>query len=435
MAAPDCQASERYFNSGAVTEAALQVRKPAPQAAAACSPYLCASFSFVFNLKLMSAALLRRLCPLLLVLLAAGNASAISVPADLDRARLIAAASAGGDYLVRMQKPDGSFHYIYDAREDRVGEGTYNILRHAGTAFALLHLYKTTRDTRYLESARRAIDFLKTRFRPGRGKSGLYVLDFDGKTKLGANGLALIALVRQLELDRSRGDRASAEGLARLILSLQHKDGSFSSYYRLYGHEPVGSVSLYYPGEAMLGLARLFNLTGDRRLIESARLGADHLIAAQKRMAALPPDAWLMQALEAVHGINKESRYAEHAIDIAESMMAGQYTSESDYPGYQGGFGPGRPRATPAASRAEGIVAAYRLARSTGDARASGIAAALKSAARFLLSQQLNVNDSTLRKPARAAGGFRESPTSWLVRIDFVQHNVSALLGIAEALY
>ena len=71
-------------------------------------------------------------------------------------------------------------------------------------------------------------------------------------------------------------------------------------------------------GEAMLGLVRLFKLNGDRRLIESVQRGADHLIAAQKKMETLPPDAWLMQALELAHGIGKESRYADHAIDIAE---------------------------------------------------------------------------------------------------------------------
>jgi len=37
---------------------------------------------------------------------------------------------------------------------------------------------------------------------------------------------------------------------------MQHPDGSFESYLRLRGDERVGGVSLYYPGEAMLGLAR-----------------------------------------------------------------------------------------------------------------------------------------------------------------------------------
>ncbi|MFY9607751.1 MAG: hypothetical protein WAU45_03945 [Blastocatellia bacterium] len=382
----------------------------------------------------MNARSLRNTRPVLLILIAATSINAPSFAGELDRARLIDATRAGGDYLVRMQKPDGSFHYSYDAREDRFGTETYNILRHAGTAYSLFELYAITRHNGYLDAARRATEFLKTRFRPARKKRGVYVLDFDGKAKLGANGLALAVLARQLELDPKHGDRASAERLATVILSLQHHDGSFASYYRLHGHGPAGSVSLYYPGEAMLGLLRLFKLNGDRRLIDSSRRGADHLIAVQREMDKLPRDAWLMQALEALHRIGQERRYADHAIAIAQSMITEQYTAD-DAPGLEGGFGPGRPRGTPAASRAEGILAAYRMARAIGDVRAPGIGASLKAVARFLLSHQLDANDSSIRKPARAAGGFRESATSWRVRIDFVQHHISALLGIAEAVY
>jgi uncharacterized protein YyaL (SSP411 family) len=381
----------------------------------------------------MFARSVRDVALVLLIVIVAASIKTSCLADELDRPRLIAAARAGGDYLVRIQRPDGSFHYSYNAREDRFDSQAYNILRHAGVALSLLELYAATRDIRYLDSARRAIEFLKTRFRPARDKSSLYVLDFDGKAKLGANGLALYVLARQLELDARNGDRKSAARLASHIRMMQHKDGSFASYYRLRGHEPQGSVSLYYPGEAILGLVELFKMTGDRRLIDSARRGADHLIESQKRMDELPPDAWLMQGLEALHKIGREQRYADHAIDLAEAMIAHQYAAGAP-DGYEGGFGPGRPRATPAASRAEGMLAAYRLARVTGDARASVIAAALKASARFQLSHQLEAG-SSLANPKRAAGGFRGSARSWRVRIDSVQHNISSLLGITKTLY
>jgi hypothetical protein len=90
------------------------------------------------------------------------------------RARLLAAARSGGDYLVRMQRPDGRFYYAYDPSTDRLDTGGYNILRHAGTGFALLELYETTREARYLDAGRRAVTFLKGRFRPARDRTGLY---------------------------------------------------------------------------------------------------------------------------------------------------------------------------------------------------------------------------------------------------------------------
>jgi uncharacterized protein YyaL (SSP411 family) len=356
------------------------------------------------------------------------------VAQEVSRARLITAARAGGDYLVRAQKRDGSFNYYYDAAADRFEARRYNILRHSGAAISLFDLFAVTRDSRYLESARRAVKFLKLRFRPGRAGRGTYVLDYDGKAKLGANGLALIALTRGIEIDSKSADRSHAIKLAALILSMQRSDGSFESYYKVSGGQAATTESLYYPGEAMLGLMRLFKLTGDARLLEAARRGADHLIVRQQRMGALPADAWLLQALEALFIVGHEKRYAEHAIALANSMMSAQYT-EDDEPGYAGGFGPGPPRSTPTASRAEGLLAAYRIAHSSGDPRAATIAGALKACAKFQLSQQLGSTTEGVRNLTIAVGGFREDMSSLRVRIDYVQHNVSSLLGIAEALY
>ena len=71
----------------------------------------------------------------------------------------------------------------------------------------------------------------------------------------------------------------------------------------------------------------------------------------------------------------------------------------------------------------------------TNDARASRIASALKLSARFQLSQQFDRDNSFFLPGAeRAAGGFREGLASMRVRIDFVQHNISSLLGIAAML-
>jgi uncharacterized protein YyaL (SSP411 family) len=353
---------------------------------------------------------------------------------ELNRARLIDAAQAGGDYLLRTQKADGSFNYYYDAAEDRFEPRRYNIVRHAGAAVALFDLYHATRGARYLESARRAVRFLTTRFRRASGTQGTYVLDYDGKAKLGANGLALVALARQMELDPKSGNRKSAEELARLILALQRKDGSFQMRHTLQATEQVQFESLYYPGEAMLGLIRLHLLNHDARLLDAARRGADYLIEQQQNMSELPADAWFMQALEALYNIGHEKRYARHAIALADAMIADQYTEDAAE-GYAGGFGPGSPRATPAASRAEGLVAAYRIARSTGDLRADKIADALRACARFQLAQQLTDHNPGVNNPRRAAGGFREGLTSTKIRIDYVQHNISSLLGIAETLY
>jgi uncharacterized protein YyaL (SSP411 family) len=350
------------------------------------------------------------------------------------REHLIAAARLGGDYLVRAQKKDGSFFYSYDPLQDRYSSVSYNILRHAGATISLFDLYRVTREVKYLEAARRAVEYLCTRFQVGPGSS-TYVLDDDGKAKLGANGLALIALVRDLELTRDTRKLGQAKSLARLIKSLQRPNGALASYYRVRGDESTEAVSLYYPGEAILGLVSLYKLDRDPRLLEVARFAADYLVKTQRSAGILPPDAWLMQALESLYSVGQERAYAQHAVALAEAMISQQY-DQDDGEEYAGGFGPGEPRATPAASRAEGLLSAYRLAGVIGDPVKTRIAESLFASTRFQLSQQYTVEKSAgFLNPARTSGGFRESLSSARIRIDYVQHNISSLLGVAQALY
>jgi len=355
---------------------------------------------------------------------------------DVTRANLIVAAKAGGEYLIRMQKDDGSFHYVYDPAHDLVEPQTYNIVRHAGTILSMFDLYENTRDARYLEYARRAIAFLKTRFRAARSGNADYVLDFDGKAKLGAIGLSLAALAEQLRFDSKFGDSKSAAKLASMILAMQRKNGSFEMRYRLQEPDDDGFESLYYPGEALLGLIRFFKVKQDRKLLDAASRGIEFLIESQQKMKRLPADAWLMQAIDDFYHLSPRKKFVQHALALAEAIIADQYDETDERPGYAGGFGPGPPRSTPAASRAEGLVAAYRLARSTADSRAARIARSLKACGRFQLAQQFTASNSgSLVNSSRAIGGFRESLTSVKIRIDFVQHNISSLLGIAETIY
>jgi hypothetical protein len=350
------------------------------------------------------------------------------------KAQLTAAALAGGEYILRAQQADGSFLYYYDPIKDSAVKARYNVIRHAGAAYALFQLYETTRDPRYLDAARKAMAFLRTRYRPLAGKNAIYVLDFDNKAKLGANGLTLVAMARQLELDPGSASLDEARQLASMIILLQRTDGAFQSYH-LDGGELAGDTSLYYPGEAILGLVSLYRITNDKRLLEAARAGADYLVASQDKLSELPPDAWLMEALEVLNEIGHNQGYINHAIAIGETMITELYT-ESDPPGYAGGVRPGIPRSTPTASRAEGLLAAYRMAFGAKDPRAADLGKALQASARFQLQQQFpSASEANFLNPQRAAGGFRESLNDPRIRIDFVQHNVSSLLGMAATLY
>jgi hypothetical protein len=353
---------------------------------------------------------------------------------EVDRDRMLAAAQAGGDFLIRIMQPDGGFVYTMDPWLAVQSRTAYNVVRHCGTAAALYELAAVTGDDRFLQTGNRAVDHLAGWYRPSSQPGLTYVIDKDGKAKLGAFGLALLALSRKLELAPDPNDRERALQIGRQIVAMQQADGSFDSYLPINGNEPAGSVSLYYPGEAMLGLARVAALGIDEGFLAAAHKGADFLISSRQGQTRLPPDAWLIQALEVLHQYDPKPSYVEHAMAISRSMLEAQYGSDAP-PVYVGGFGNEPVRSTRTTARVEGIVAACRLGFRVGDARAAVYLAAIQKTVPHLLTMQYDLDNAFfLDDPAAVRGGMRGGLDDAEIRIDYVQHYISALLGIAGSI-
>ena len=307
----------------------------------------------------------------------------------------------------------------------------YNIVRHAGTAAALFEVAGATGEERFLGGRARAMAFMDGWYRPGHQEGLAYVLDKDGKAKLGAFGLALLAVSRKLDAAPEPADRDRALQLGRQIVAMQQPDGSFDSYLPIRGDEPAGSVSLYYPGEAMLGLARVAALGRiDEGFLAAAHRGADYLIASRAGRTKLPPDAWLMQALDVLHRTEPKQAYVEHSMAIAKSMLADQYAPDAP-PIYAGGFGGEPIRSTRTTARIEGIVAACRLGFRAGDARAPEYLAAIQKTLPHLLPMQYDRRQQLLPGRSRGCspGAMRGGLDDAEIRIDYVQHHMSAMLG------
>ena len=356
--------------------------------------------------------------------------------AGVSREQLLAAAVAGGEYLLRVQHEDGSWLYALDPWLQTRSRNVYNLVRHSGTTAAMFELHAATGDHRVLDSALRGIVYQTGWYRPGQMSGLTYVLDKDRKGKLGALGLGLLALSRKLEAAPAESDRDDARAIARQILAMQHPDGSFESYLPIRGNERRGSVSLYYPGEAMLGLARIgkLGLDEDGSFRAAAHRGARYLIESRRGKDRLPPDAWLIQALDVLYDDRPDPSYVEHALAISHLMLADQY-GEGAPPAYVGSFGPEPIRSTRTTARVEGIVSAYRLAAKAGDERAPGLLTAmLRTVPQLLQLQYTPDNSHFLARPGLALGGMRGGLDDAEIRIDYVQHHISAMLGIRSLL-
>lgn len=330
------------------------------------------------------------------------------------------------------------FDYNYDAKTNR-SDQDYNLLRHAGTCYSLIELYQSTGDIRFLHAARIGIEYLLSFTDVPLDQHSQ--ADFEAivsvgrEAKLGGAALALLALV---QYQKATGDSSwfpCAKKLANFIVFQQKQSGEFVSKY--YYGDPESEVfeSIYYPGEAILALTRLYRVDRDPTWLLSAIRGANWLILkrdAGKKTQDLPHDHWLLIALNELQQLTGKSLYTQHSLRIANAILIGLCTTSTN-PDWIGSFYV-PPRSTPTATRAEALVAVWQLTTRNRISNARYLEG-LKLMAGFQLRCQITQNSALdLPRPDLAVGGFRRGLSDWEVRIDYVQHNISSLLGLYSIL-
>ncbi|HEX9637049.1 MAG TPA: hypothetical protein VGB99_05920, partial [Acidobacteriota bacterium] len=182
---------------------------------------------------------------------------------------------------------------------------------------------------------------------------------------------------------------------------------------------------------------RAHEALGQPRWVDAAERGARWLIEVRDGRLSdrqLSHDHWLMLALNELHRARPRAIFLNHALRLARLIVASQLGA-GRAPDWAGGFYT-PPRTTPTAIRCEGLAAVYQLARDHGRRESlESILQALRLGNRFQLQAQLLAPGAMLLPdPRRALGGFRESLTSYEVRIDYVQHSLSSLLALRRIL-
>ncbi|MEC4895019.1 MAG: hypothetical protein SAL07_08410 [Oscillatoria sp. PMC 1051.18] len=350
--------------------------------------------------------------------------------------QILAAAFDGGEYLTRAIEPNGKFVYIYRPKTNNV-LNKYNILRHAGTIYSLLELYEVTQNKQFLATAETAIAYLLQTFHPYETPQGkVKCVVEEGFVKLGGNALAAIALSKYTQVTKSQDYLAIIQELATWMASVQNETGEFVVHKQSY---PEGKVrpflSEYYPGEAILAMLRLYQLDSDDRWLDVAANAAKFLIEVRDYGlpdSKLPHDHWLLYGLNELYRHRPEQLYLNHGLRLASAIVDKQNINPS-YPDWQGSYYQ-PPRSTPTATRSEGLYAAYQLAKFVGkDEDAKTFLAAIKRGIKFQLQTQFQPESVLyLPNPRRAIGGFHRSLTNFEIRIDYIQHNISSLLGLYQ---
>jgi small neutral amino acid transporter SnatA (MarC family) len=169
-------------------------------------------------------------------------------PSELRRS-----AQASVDWFVRNQHPDGTWLYLYKARNDSAPD-EYNMVRHAG---AVMGLYRAADMglPRALPSADRGAKWALDRLHE---EDGWAAVNWNGQVETGATALLTAGLLlRRDATGDTRYDRALRR-LGRFLVAQTQPSGAVLAYYDPVREAPVaGQYSKYYTGEAYWALARL----------------------------------------------------------------------------------------------------------------------------------------------------------------------------------
>jgi len=347
---------------------------------------------------------------------------------------LLDAAALAGDYLTGAVKPDGLFVYIALPADPPPDD--YNIVRHAGATYSLFQAYGATGDPATRAAAERALDRLLEDARPWSDEPGapLVIVEEDGETALGTSGLAILSIAEQIRTTGEKKHLPAARRLAQWILDTQNEDGELTAHKADYRRRRIDEFrSRFYPGEAIFGLARLHQVDPDPRWRDAAASAARWLITVRDGDLAddeLPADHWLLYGLNDLGKIAPDPLWASQAAKICEVIRAQQHRDPEKAEWYGGFYDP--PGSTSAATNVEGMSAAIELFRNVGDeAAASRTLETARLATRFMLQMQLRPEQTMyMDDPHRMLGGIHGGFDNWEVRNDYVQHAISALLGM-----
>lgn len=335
------------------------------------------------------------------------------------------------DYLVRATKPSGDFVYAYDASQDTELDD-YNILRHAGSLWALCELYRDCPDVDLHAAIARAHQYLLQQVHQHDDKA---VIAEKGYVKLGGNGLSLIALADYYELFEATPELLKTmQALANWIVSTQSHEGEFKIHkLRLRDNQVMPFISDFYPGEAILGLVKLYQVDRDYRWLEAANKAANWIIDvrdADKSIDELQRDHWFLYALTALYEHLPGEKLQQQSERIATKIMRCQNRNQPIIDWNGGWKTP--PLSTTTACMCEGLLAAYQLGVSS-DASYDYLEA-LQNSIEWGLQNQLgyqfgSANSAFLPNPGFARGGFICEYDHWLLRVDFTQHSVMSFLN------
>ena len=176
------------------------------------------------------------------------------------------------DYLNNIILNNGKFIYCYNALTDST-PFKYNFVRHAGSCWALAETMTNDYDDKKLNLA---FDYILKHIIYKDNSTAF--IDIDGKINLGTQGLVLTALSSYLQKKRNDKLLQIAIQLGNGIIFMQNENGQLRHILNSYDFSTLDIYHcIYYDGESILGLIKLYNVTKNVNYLNAAKKSMDYL--------------------------------------------------------------------------------------------------------------------------------------------------------------
>ncbi|MCM2277200.1 MAG: AMMECR1 family protein [Oligoflexia bacterium] len=339
--------------------------------------------------------------------------------APVDRARLRAAIGDATEFLLSLQRPDGGFAYQYDPYSDRPGDALSGLessetvrLRLTWTANVLC----------------RATDFVETPGLRARARQGCAGALRHLERRFGALKPETLGVQSQLALLEQQLRPGSPRLLAlrgELLAFRRASDGSFDTRR---GGGRRGDEELFYPGEALLFLARRASGTQDPEATEILHRALPYYRGLFERTGSPFLARWHAEAYSLMGSAPEGSAYRD-ALEAMWKELSRQLSPPSPlWPEAQGCFlgGAEHPNYVSAL-----LLEGFAPARKTGSVPREE----LDRLAACVLRQQLTPEAmGEFRNPVRALGAFPTGLDDRRVRVDLHAHALNALMSYSASL-